>query len=573
MGSSSVKRVGAIVGVGLWLAACGGSNKKNPTEGEPEATNCEASTKRCDGQSILACNEEGTAESVERKCATGLFCRAEDGDATCSSLACAPNTAVCDDNVATTCKSDGLGFKPGGTDCAGIGQVCMSGKCQTFTCEAGTRVCRNGDVYTCGDDGNSISLFADCGTAEVCDAESGACEFKSCEPGKSVCNKTVAETCNASGSGYLPGSVDCAKNKMMCIAGSCSNQICEPLQRSCQDNTIFQCDFNGTKLTELQTCSADEHCELTSGGTYAECRTSCEPGAKICDQNVVKTCTEDLNYSEQGEDCGSDAWCEDGECQPRSCDVDRLFCQGSDVYFCESTRAPSLAEQCGNDRVCKDLGADVDAFLYNAALCLPRACVAGKPACFQNKVGTCASDGESLSQVTTDCSATDDVCTIDQKCAATATDTLGFDEATEGLYAGNFVGNVVDVHSARKLTELQMSIAFSSPRELRWVVFEQSGSSFVAKVDKVVTIASSAGFVSSGVNSFNFQLEAGKRYAFGVVPSIDAYSAYDVAPFAGGVSFGTVLGRAYASYSSTIYVAETFMSEQLSYMKLMTALP
>ncbi len=116
------------------------------------------------------------------------------------------------------------------------------------------------------------------------------------------------------------------------------------------------------------------------------------------------------------------------------------------------------------------------------------------------------------------------------------------DENAEVIWAGTMIGDAIDVDSNRKLTELSTHLVLSSPRELRWIVYEFSGNAFVAKIDKVVSSVTGNGFISSG--ALSFQLTAGKRYVLGVVVSGgDGVDYIDSNPFSGDLSFGTVVGR------------------------------
>ncbi len=148
------------------------------------------------------------------------------------------------------------------------------------------------------------------------------------------------------------------------------------------------------------------------------------------------------------------------------------------------------------------------------------------------------------------------------------------DEAAESLSAGTFVGNLIDVRSSRKLTELQMWLAFSSPRDLHWVLYEQVGEQLITRADKLTSSASSTGFVSSGPLSFNYQLEAGKRYAFGMIIAADCVGFDDVLPFAGNPSFGTLVAAERASPDpTTLDVPLNLALTVVSYMQVVTTSP
>jgi len=561
---------GVIIAVGLSLAACGSSKKNVDTSTSP--TSCDPGVMRCDGQQVRVCNAEGTAETTAQTCAAGLFCREDGDDAACDSVACLANTAICDGSVATTCKADGSGPKPGGVDCADTDQNCDKGRCEDIVCEKGEKVCRNGDVYECDDKGRPTSLLVDCQGSNVCDADTGACGPKVCEPGLPSCDKNVAGTCNDFGTAFLPGSVDCSKTDEKCLAGKCGTQVCVPVQTYCDDGYLYTCDATGMSATRGKDCEADGdyHCEQANGG-YAYCAPNeCEPGEKRCINNVVKTCSDNHSLSGAGEDCGSDSYCEEGECKPRGCTEGLPFCRDGDIWDCQyAPSAPILVYECGEDLTCR-----VDPFGFSVATCVTPDCAPGTTGCLLNQVGTCGSDGETLSAITTDCTATDSVCTADNECTKTVTDTVGLDETGDWIYASSFVGAMFEVRSARKLTEIQAWLAFPSSRQLRWVVYELSGASFVAKVDKLVTVDGTSGFVTSGVDSFSFELKAGKTYALGVAATTaDVQSYYDTAPFTGNPSFGVLRGRIASSYSSTLVAGDSYNSETAPFMKVVTELP
>jgi hypothetical protein len=347
--------------------------------------------------------------------------------------------------------------------------------------------------------------------------------------------------------------------------------MCNPVQRYCQDGNVFQCDLDGQTLSLSQTCDSKQYCATT--GVYAFCTTDvCVPGQKICDKNTAKICSDDGSFPPEGIDCGSDGWCEAGACTPRTCTPETYYCNGSGIYYCPLDAPPTFFLTCGDALTCRVVPGVQDPELGTSnTLCTPLACTPGSTACLLNKLGTCATDGTSLSSVTTDCTANSNVCTPDAKCAATATDTFGVDEDVQPVYAGNFVGDMIAVTSARKLTELGMWLVFQSSRELRWVIYEQTGSAFVAKVDKVVTVASSTGWVSAP--GFSYPLQAGKVYLLGVVVSGGgATHSLDIAPFA-QPSFGTLLGWMNSAYSTSYYYLDSFAGEGVAQLRVTTAFP
>ncbi|HYQ18804.1 MAG TPA: hypothetical protein VEQ58_23675 [Polyangiaceae bacterium] len=582
MGKNIALRLGSIIGVGLLLAACG-SSTKHPTKstdttdsggaGGSTDTACEPGSQRCDGPTIMLCNDEGTGETATQTCSGGLYCVANAGAAKCDTRACVPGQALCRGSSVATCKSDGSGPTTDGVDCSKLGQSCVNGGCVPVTCEPGSIYCANSDVYACSADGMSSKLVADCTADQVCDSEGGVCKLRVCTPNAAVCTGSVAKTCNEFGSDWA-SSEDCDDSGLKCLGGKCSKHICEPAQSYCQDGNVVQCDLQGEAFTPRQTCDRanKQHCEST--GSFAYCTLDvCEAGEKVCEKNTATTCTDDGQFADGGMDCGSSAWCLDGECQPRTCPVNQYYCEGDDIYYCLETEPPQLVSSCGAGLSCHPFvgGSDAGTGSYGV-LCLPPTCSTGDKTCLLNKIGTCGADGETLSSVTTDCTTDDKVCTADGKCAASAVDALGVDESTQPAYSDNFMGDVVMVASARTLTQIGMYLDFHSVRQLRWVIYEQTASSLVAKVDKVVSVASSSGLLTSP--AFTFQLQPGKSYVVGVVVSGGgATYSLDTAPFETKLSFGTLIGYAVTSYTSTIDYSNVFLTDGVIQMQLTTELP
>ena len=630
MAKNIVGSVGVILGFGLLLAACSGASEPGGAHagtggmsgtaadsgtggtaaisgsgGKNATTTCVAGSKRCDGLNVKVC-VAGSQETVsqtcpqaclngacvasvcvpnskfckdgavwkcdsngagtpEQQCAVGLFCREEADSASCSAQACAPSQPVCNGPVASVCTSDGSGPSSGGMDCSKTKRACYSGQCLDIACTNGAKTCQHGDVYVCAHNGTDLSLLTDCRAGEVCDADMGSCRAQLCDPGKVSCDGTRIQTCNAFGSAWLPGAVDCAPDGKICVSGSCRKQICGASRSYCQDDSVYSCDASGTTATLTQTCNPQkEHCETYSSGSFGYCKANdCHAGEKVCADNTIKVCNDDGSLPASGTPCAAAQYCENAACKDLGCVPGTYFCKGADVYYCDFN-GPYLSEQCIADSACKALGS-------SGASCLPRACTPSSKACLGNQIGSCASDGQSLSAVTSDCTATADVCTAELTCAKSATDTLGVDDNVDVIGASSVVGDVIDVNSTRKLTELQTHLVLAGPRELRWIVYELVGQNFVAKVDKVVTNPAESGFLKSG--PLSFQLVAGKRYLLAVVISGgDAVDYLDSIPFVGNPSFGTMIGRVLSYYPSNFDVF-SMDSNYITHMKVTTELP
>lgn len=609
MGTSIWRVAGTVAAVSLLAFACSGSSKQNnDTDNEPEVpdTVCDARERRCDGRNVKVCNADGTAETIEetctssqscsngaceenscipntkfcknsevwkcdsrgagsslsQQCAAGLFCREEDDDASCSTQACSANQPLCDGSVATTCQIDGSGPKPGGTDCAANKQTCYEGVCRDIACTSGTKVCQHNNVYLCSQNGADMSLLAECGAGEVCDGAMGACRPKLCDPGRVDCDASRVVTCNEFGSGYLAGGEDCSSESKVCVGGTCKKQVCAPNSSFCQDGSIYSCDNNGTSSTLSQTCTPQwQHCVSYSGGHYAYCEPNqCQAGQVLCSNNSIVTCTAEGALPSTGTSCGEDKYCESGQCKPRGCVVEKHFCKDGNIFYCDRYGPAYLSQTCEGETVCKAL--------TDGATCAVRPCVPAAPSCLGNKVGTCGTDGQTLSKVTEDCAATSTVCTAEPKCAKSAVDLLGVDENVQPFAAGQLLADAVEVSSARKVTEMHVNLVITKPRELRWVIFELTGNVYTARIDKIVSNVTGTGFVSSG--ALNYTVKPGKRYLFGVVISGgDGVTWVDTAPFMQDISFGKLVGGVMTYYTSTLDAGYIY-PEQAYQMKVTT---
>ncbi len=606
MGKVIGRYAGVILGFGLLIAACSGSSKTSD-KATPDRV-CEPAAKRCDGLNVKVCSDDGTESLIEstclpsqtcadgvcaetscvpntkfckngaiwkcdktgggstltETCAMSQFCREANDDASCSDQACTPGEALCDGDVATTCTSNGSGPARGGTDCAATKQACYQGACRDMACSSGMKVCQHDNVYLCAKNGTDVSLLAECQPGEVCDADKGACRPKVCEIAALGCDGTRVTKCNTFGSAWDQTGMDCVADNKICVAGACQKQTCGPGMSFCQDGSVFLCDGSGIGSTLSQYCQAPwAHCQAS--GNYAYCTNyDCQPNQLSCFNNISKTCNPDGTWPATGTDCG-DKLCDpsDGICKTKVCEPYTYYCKDGDIHYCDyGGKMGGPIQYCPSGTACQVQQGSPD--------CVPYPCPPGETACLANKVGKCAADGQSLGTVTDDCAAAGSVCGADAKCAKSVVETLGVGEDATTESGGYVLGDVIQVTSARKVTEMQMNLVLASPRELRWVIFEQSGDNFVARIDKVNSNQTGTGFLSSGTMSYT--LKVGKTYMFGVAISGGNGIAYfDSAPFNTNASFGGLIGRVDNPYSSTM---PAYIDPSLAYqMKITTESP
>lgn len=526
-----------VLGLGVSISACG-STRKQPGAVEPDAcqgencpNDCESSTRFCFEGKIWKCAADGKSAAVVQLCAENELCEDAGQFSRCRAMV------------------DGMGGAP------------------SVACTPGALSCGEGQVLACSSDGASLELYDPCEPGEVCDPATLACAASSCEPGSNGCLGTKPALCNDAGTAFEPVGPDCFDDGQACDGGECVELGCAPLAKRCADQTVMSCDASGLQETAAETCGLYQHCVETpaSGAAPANAycvQNACQPGMKLCDGNVVKLCTDQAELPTDGEDCG-DSFCANGACLPKICEPFELLCVGNEVHDCgHPGTTTTLRYACGDDR-CRELADTVG--------CGPRACQAGETVCLGNALGTCADDGESLSQVTQNCASTQQVCSATPACADSVVETLGVNENVEALGSSEVLGNIIDVHSSRRLTKLEAHFVLDAPRDVRWLVYELGADGAFELVASEITLnAEGSGFAAS--QELSWVLEAGKRYLLGVgLVVYEGYLYYDEAPHDGSFSFANLVGGTRNGYSSTMFFDPN--RQQLYRLRVTTELP
>ncbi len=91
---------------------------------------CTKGSFSCVGESLYQCNDSGTATSLYTNCSTAQFCDSSGATPTCSADVCSANAVGCNQEVISTCATNGGGWINPGTNCAASSQVCaLGGSC------------------------------------------------------------------------------------------------------------------------------------------------------------------------------------------------------------------------------------------------------------------------------------------------------------------------------------------------------------------------------------------------------------------------------------------------------------
>jgi formylglycine-generating enzyme len=211
---------------------------------------CEPSTSFCSGNSLRRCADDGLASAELAACGDDHYCDA--ASASCKADVCAPNRAVCDGRVATTCNAVGSGYVAGGTLCDS-GYSCDAGECKPQVCTPSQTWCQGQDVKTCSANGLTSTLDKTC-TNQMCVVTGGRAGCQGvCAPLQKQCALDGLRAC-ANGQWGLGTACDVATP--YCYSGTCNADVAPP---SC------------TELEANCGPSSDESCctsPLVTGGTF-----------------------------------------------------------------------------------------------------------------------------------------------------------------------------------------------------------------------------------------------------------------------------------------------------------------
>jgi hypothetical protein len=319
-------------------------------------------------------------------------------------------------------------------------------------------------------------------------------------------------------------------------SGFGSNQSCHATQTQCMGNVLYGCDLDLDHLAPLVDCTTtnpDGYCNpQAKGGPACDVR-ACHPNETRCMNTTLFTCGVDSHWLPGAED---QKVCPPPPKPDPICEPFTSVCADSLFKVClESGLAYSAPSACDGDRHCLDLG-DYDQ-------CIPNACQPGTTVCLGNQVGVCASDGQSLSQVTLDCPAQGEIC-IDVLCGWSVGDGLG-----QRAGHGNSVNGVVellmvDVHTDRTLLALTSFLDLTTRSTIHWLVYESGSAGYELVLDTTTTApAGNEGVGTDPIaNPLNLPLRAGKRYVFGMSVSGKGYFYRESTLGGHELSFGRVYG-------------------------------
>lgn len=355
---------------------------------------CEPGSRRCEGDTVLACNDAGTSELAIAcadlpACAESPFgCACALGE--CTERVCRPGATRCDGQDVLTCAPDGQ--REVRTATCTDGETCQGGECLDASCTPGETRCAGETLLTC--DFAGTWSFEDCALLNAyCESSvTPSCEPWLCEPGSRTCTANLASVLVCDERGASTRRTDCGDGEY-CRSGACLPQVCEPLASFCSEGDAYVCDASGGNATLLERCSDAEVClegRCTAAGgctsnsdcpvpaascaadtlvqysaSFGRCtggacsfdavttRTNCERFEQVCSPGPPARCIEP--------GCARDADCDGGVCVAGACEDCRnnsdcganQWCDRNDCVAC--TCPPG--QTCGPDGECIGGGA------------------------------------------------------------------------------------------------------------------------------------------------------------------------------------------------------------------------
>jgi hypothetical protein len=387
---------------------------------------------RCQGASLLRCNDQHTGYDPLATCATPALCNAGLGFNGCQPPVCAPGETRCSGNFVQRCNNERTAF-------VNIEQ-CAAGTCDSALgrcadpCVPGTARCNaQGNLEECRDPLVGRETTALCGSPQLCDAAARSCRTpppgctadgvrrcrqqgatsvlevctdgrsrfatldtcgagQICDPNDTTCDDCVQGappacegntlvTCSANGQSEDPD--DCDNGCLPVATGPDRCLNCTPGSASCEGSQLVVCrQRNGQEVLDREDCVTGDLCAATLAsctGESCRCQTSeCDVGERRCTGNQPEVCNPgQTGFAPDGSACA--AGCDPATARCFVCSVGDVQCSAGQLFGCAQDRS-GFTVQLGAQRCVSDNGGDVSQSCDGTRLVDAR-CPAGAPVC------------------------------------------------------------------------------------------------------------------------------------------------------------------------------------------------
>lgn len=313
--------------------------------------------------------------------------------------------------------------------------------------------------------------------------------------------------------------------------GGTASFACEKDEQVCKGSVLYGCNITRTGLEPLVDCAKaapNGFCDVEGENGPTCAHPVCESGAKRCEGTTLYSC------DKHGQYVGT---VDPKACPPAPdpapvCEPDTWRCSNGSVQVCLEQGQWSAPAACESGWHCADLGGSGE--------CITNACTAGTTVCLGNQVGSCATDEQSLSDVSLDCKTQGQVCTAEGACSGTAQDQMGPSPDSKGDVKDWVDLLILDVHTDRTLTELAMHLDLTSAGEVGFLVYEHKNGGYTLELDDATSVEAGDSVFTS--HPLDFQLKAGHRYVLGVRVAAPGSYYLQVVYKSRKLSFANVVG-------------------------------
>jgi hypothetical protein len=346
---------------------------------------------RCEGTSLLRCNDQHTGYETINTCVTPQLCNASLGFLGCQAPACAPNETRCNGDFVQRCNAARTGFEsiercdPG--TCDGT-----AGRCAD-PCDQGTARCNaQGNLEECRNPLVGREITARCGSVQLCDAAA-----RTCRQPPAGCTADGVRRCRQQGQNTVLEVCTDGRSRFATLDTCTPGEFCDPNDQQCdvcqqgsgpvcEGNNLATCAANGQSETNQQ-CGSGCNAASTPDRCF-----NCVPGDTACDGRQLVVCrTRNGTEVVDREDCDTQQLCqatlascsgEECRCEESECDPGERRCNGAQPVVCNAgqTGFDPSGPSCGLEQNCNP----------STGRCF--ACAVGDVSCSNGQLFGCAPD-------------------------------------------------------------------------------------------------------------------------------------------------------------------------------------
>jgi hypothetical protein len=301
---------------------------------------------RCQGATLLRCNDQHTGYDTLNTCASAGLCNPGLGFAGCQEPVCDPGETACNGDFLQICNGQRTGFD--NVERCGAGRCdSNAGRCAD-PCVLGSARCNaQGQLEECRDLLRGREVTALCASPQLCDANA-----RTCRQPPLGCNADGQRRCRSQGADTLLEVCTDGRSRFALLDTCGPGEFCDvnndrcdvcnqASQATCEGDALVTCAANGQTESSV-TCA--QGCQTQAGAD--RCR-ACVVGSASCDGRQLVVCEQGaLGEIFDRDDCESAALCQETlagcgpgqpcQCKPGVCDATDVGCNGRQPLRCRA---------------------------------------------------------------------------------------------------------------------------------------------------------------------------------------------------------------------------------------------